>query len=280
MDGAFAGGGEGGDEEGLAGADVGGDHVDAAELVAVVEAYDDGAVGVAEHDLRAHVYELVHEEEAALKHLLVDEDCPFSLRGYDEHDAEQVGREAGPGMVIDREYRAVNKSLDLIMVLRRDADVVAINLHLDAEAAEGLWDDAELRHAGVTDGDVGAGHGGEADEGANFNHVREHAVLCAMQRGDALNGDAIGADAVDAAAHGIEQVAELLHVRLAGGIVDIGGAFGEDGRHDDVGGAGYGWLIKQDLMPDELFGAEVEEVLLFVVSEFDAEAFEAADVCV
>ena len=71
-------------------------HVDAAKGMAVVEADDIGAVRVTEDDLRTHVDELVDEEQAALKHLLVDEYGTFGLRGHHQHDTDQVGREAWP----------------------------------------------------------------------------------------------------------------------------------------------------------------------------------------
>ena len=60
-------------------------------------AHNHGAVGVAKDYLRAHLDEVIYEEEAALKHLLVDEHCSLGLCGYNEHDAEEVRGESRPG---------------------------------------------------------------------------------------------------------------------------------------------------------------------------------------
>ena len=47
-----------------------------------VVSYDYSTVGVAKNYLCAHVNELVHEEQAALKHLLVEEHGTAGLRGH------------------------------------------------------------------------------------------------------------------------------------------------------------------------------------------------------
>ena len=132
VDDAGAVGGEGGDEQGDASADVGRSHADAAQLVMVIEADDVGAVRVAEDDLRAHVDEFVDEEQAALEHLLVDERGAFGLGGHHQNDTDKVGGEAGPRRVGDGEDAAVHEGLHLVMFLRGNEDVVATKIHLDA----------------------------------------------------------------------------------------------------------------------------------------------------
>ena len=62
---------------------------------------DDGAMRVAEDDLRAHGDQLVDKEEPALVHLLVDDDRALRLGGRHQGDAHEVGREGGPGRVVD-----------------------------------------------------------------------------------------------------------------------------------------------------------------------------------
>ena len=76
------------------------DVVEQAETVVMTD--DDGAVRVAQDDLRPHVDELVHEEQAAFKHLLVDEHAALRLGGHDEHHAQQVGRQSRPRRVGDQ----------------------------------------------------------------------------------------------------------------------------------------------------------------------------------
>lgn len=85
------------DEQGDTCTDIGACHAACTELDAVVLTHDDGAVRVAEDDLRAHVDELVDEEETALEHLLMDKHGAAGLGGYDEEHGEQVRRRPGHG---------------------------------------------------------------------------------------------------------------------------------------------------------------------------------------
>src|SRR6478736_4364123 len=57
-----------------------------AAAVQLARADDDGTMGVAEYDARAHPDQLVHEEQAGLEHLLVDDDHSLALGGGDERD--------------------------------------------------------------------------------------------------------------------------------------------------------------------------------------------------
>ncbi len=68
------------------------------------------------------------------------------------------------------------------------------------------------------------------------------------------DGQEIGSDAVDLGAHGRKQAAELLHIRLAGGVVDGGDALGQHGGHNDVGGTGDRRLVQQHVAPLEAGG--------------------------
>src|SRR6185436_20725215 len=57
-------------------------------------------MGIAEHDARTHPDELVHEEEAGLEHLLENEEHARALRSRDDGGGHHVGRESGPGTVL------------------------------------------------------------------------------------------------------------------------------------------------------------------------------------
>ena len=63
----------------------------------------------------------------------------------------------------------------------------------------------------------------------------------------------------------------MLDVWFAGGIVDGGGAFGEDGCHDDVGCAGDAGFIEQHVFACELWGCDVIDIKLAVVFEDGSE---------
>ena len=236
----------GGQEHGDAGADVGRAHAVAAEGEFVVVAYYNGAVGVAEYNLRAHVDEAVNEEEAALEHLLVDEHAAAALCGHNEEHAQEVGGEARPWGVGDVHYRAVESGVDHIALLGGDMEVVALLLHGDAQTAEALGDDAEILYANVLDGDGALRYGRHADEAAHLDHVGEYAVYggCGVADGSA-DGEEIGAYTPHAPAHCLKQARGLLHVGLAGGVVDCGGAVGICRGHQYVGGAGHRGFVKE-----------------------------------
>ena len=270
----------GGDEQCDAGADVGRGHLGAVQLHLVVVSDDDGAVGVAEDDLCAHVDELVDEEEAALEHLLMDEHGAFGLGGDDEEDAQQVGREAGPGGVGDGHGAAVHEGLHLVVPVLGDVDVVADAFDGDTDAPECLGNDAEVLVADVLDGDVAAGHGCHADEGADLDHVGQDGVVGAVQCGDALDGQQVGADAGNPGAHGVEHPAELLDVGLAGGVVDGGGASGQDGGHDDVGGARHAGLVQEHVCALQLVGINLIDPPLDAVVELGTQLLNADEVSV
>ena len=60
------------------------------QLALAVVAYNNGTVWVAENNLCPHVYQAVNEEQAALKHLLVEQHRTTGLRSYHDKHAEQV----------------------------------------------------------------------------------------------------------------------------------------------------------------------------------------------
>src|SRR5581483_5062826 len=70
------------------------------------------AVGIAERDPSAHRDQLVDEEQAVLEHLLEDQDLAVGLRGERERDRGQVGRERGPGAVLELRDRVADVGLD------------------------------------------------------------------------------------------------------------------------------------------------------------------------
>src|SRR5690606_31677228 len=70
------------------GAEIGGGHVDAAQLWFAIQPDDGGTVGVTQDDLGSHVDEFVDEEQAALKHFLVNQHRTLGLGSGDQHNAE------------------------------------------------------------------------------------------------------------------------------------------------------------------------------------------------
>ena len=132
---------------------------------------------VAEDDLRTHVDELVGEEQAALEHLLMDQDAAFGLGGRHQNNGQQIRRETWPRCVRYGEDGAVDEGFNLVRILRRHEDVVAAALEFDSEFLENLGNDTELVVRHVLDGDFTLGHGRQPDEAADLNHVGQAAVV-------------------------------------------------------------------------------------------------------
>ena len=65
----------------------------------------------------------------------------------------------------------------------------------------------------------------------------------------AFNRQRIRSDAVDARAELVEEVTQLLHMRLGCGVVNMGRAFGECRRHDGVLGGGDTGFVHQNFPP-------------------------------
>lgn len=242
----------GGDEHGNTRADVWGCHVVVAETHLAVMSDNDGAVGVAKDNLRAHVNEFVHKEETALEHLLMYEDRAARLRRHHQDDGKQVGRQSGPRCIGDGEDGAVDKRLYLIVLLRGDVYVVTLPDDGDAKSAESLGDDAEIAVRDIADGEFAARERRHADERTDLNHIRKKSVVCAVERLYTVDSQQIGADTFDTCSHAVEHAAELPDVGFASGIVDGGGTLRQDGSHDDVRRTRDTRLIEQHVLARKL----------------------------
>lgn len=239
---------------------------------------NDGAVWVAEDDLCAHIDEFVDEEEAAFKHFLMEEHGAACLCGHDEEYAEEVGGESWPGGVGHCHEGSVDETVDLIVVVARNVDVVAFHFEVDAQAGEGIGDDAQVADGGVFDGESVARHGGHADEAAHFNHVGENGVCGASEFFHAFDGEEVGGDAADFRSHAVEHFAELLYVGLAGGVVDGGCSVCQHGGHDDVGRSRDGGFVEEHVAAFEpTFREDVEGAGCFVVFEFCTQFLEPVE---
>ena len=83
------------------------------------------SVRVAKDDLRPHVDQLIHKEQAAFEHLLMDQHTTDSLGGNHQEDTQQVRRKSRPMSAegtshihnidqIDRGYQNIDKRLNNI----------------------------------------------------------------------------------------------------------------------------------------------------------------------
>ena len=224
---------------------------------------DDRPVGIAERDPSAHGDELVDEEKAVLEHLLEDQDRTPRLRGERQGDRGEVGREGGPGAVVDLRDRVAEVVADLELLLGRHEHVVALDHRLQAEAAELAADRDQVVGLGVADPQLAAGRGGERHEAGDLDVVGADAVLGAAELVAAVHGHHVRADPVDLGAHLHQQAGEVLDVRLAGGVGDRRRARGQRGGHQRVLGPHHRGLVHEDrarLQP-ALGGADLDRAV-------------------
>ena len=137
-------------------------------------------------------------------------------------------------------------------------------------------DGAEMVGVAIGDGEIARGDGAGDEEGAGFDAVGIDAVMRALEAGDALHADGGGAGAFDLCAHGGEQRGEVGDLGLARAVLHQGFAFGKDGGHEEIFGAGDGDLVEDDVSAFELVGAGFEVAVL--LDDGGAHFFETLDV--
>ena len=219
-----------------------------------------GAVRVAEDDPRPHADELVHVEHPRLEHLLVDEHRALRLRG---HHRAMLMRSAGkPGQgassilgiwppMVGTTFRLWAAGTRMVSP---EVSQVMPSLR------EGELHHAQVLRGRVLDLDLPAGDRGQADEGADLHVVAADAEVVPDEPRHALDGEDVGADARDARPHGDEHAAEVLHVRLGGGVLDDGRALRQDGRHERVLRGGDRGLVQEERRALSLLAESVKKV--------------------
>ena len=217
-------------------------------------------VRIAQNDLSAHVDQLIHEKQATLEHLLVNQHRPFGLRRNDQKDRQQVGRQPGPGSVGYVHDRAVDETLYFVVVVARNVDVVAPLLELYAHTGELGRYDAQILERHVADRDFAPGHRGHADEAAHFDHVRKQRMRRSVQSLHAVDDEQVRRDARDQRAHAVQHPAELLDIRFAGGVVDRRAPLGQYGGHHDIGRAGHRRLVEQHVAAFQAAALDGKEI--------------------
>jgi hypothetical protein len=212
-------------------------------------------VRVAEDDPRAHPDELVDEEQAVLEHFLEDEHGASRLGRHRKGDRRQVRREGWPRPVFDLRDLRPDVVLDRELLTARDAYGVLAEIALDAEPLEAGPDSGQVFRDHILDQDVPVRDRREPDEARHLDVVGADAPFPPAQTLDASDSEHVGADAVNVGAEGDEKAAEVLDVRLAGGIGDRCLALCEDGGHEHVLGRRHGCLVEEDVSATQALGA-------------------------
>ena len=186
-------------------ADIRRSHVIMLELPHVIVTDYHSAVRVAQNNLRPHIEEFIYEEQPTLEHLLMNQYRTLSLRGYHQQHRQQIGRQSRPRCVGYRQYRSVEERLDLIMLLRRDQDIIAIYVDSDSESSEGIRNNTQVAIRHIAYSQLRTRDRRHADKRTHLNHVGQQSVLCSVQFAYALNGQQIRTYAADLRSHPIEQ---------------------------------------------------------------------------
>ena len=99
-----------------------------------------------------------------------------------------------------------------------------------------------------------------------------------MQAFHSNDGNQVGGNAADVGPHGVEQVAELLYIRFAGGVVDGGCSLSHHGSHDDVGSSRYRGLVEQHVAATQVLRLDMVNVALFFIYELCPQVLETQKV--
>ena len=100
---------------------------------------------------------------------------------------------------------------------------------------------------GVAADDLTAGDGCSDQEGPGFDTVRQDAIYTTTQTCNAFNGNTIGALTGDLRAQRIQEVRGIHDLRLAGGVLDDGGAFGQRRCGHDGDGSANAYFVHHDV---------------------------------
>ena len=98
--------------------------------------------------------------------------------------------------------------------------------------------------ATVLDHHLPAGQAGGDQEGGHHQPVGDDGVGGRVERVDPLDLDARGARPGDPGPHGVEEVGQVPHLGLAGGVLDDGGPLGQHRGHQHVVGAGVAGVLE------------------------------------
>ena len=149
------------------------------------------------------------------------------------------------------------------------------HLELDPELPERRHDRDQVVGLDVLDREVAAGHRGEGGEARDLDVLRADPVDAAAEPVDALDAEDVRADPLDPGAERDEEAAEILDMRLAGGVADDRLALREHRRHDRVLGSHHRRLVEVHPLADEPGRAQVVGA---VDLHLDAELGEGVDV--
>ena len=142
--------------------------------------------------------------------------------------------------------------LDLEGLVARHDEVVAFDLADDAEPLEPHPDRAQMLDAGPRDAQRRTRHRGEPDQRADLDMVGLDRIAGGAERRRSVHDHGVGADALDAGAERDQEMREVLHMRLGGGVAQIGGAMRRHRGHQRVFRGRHAGLVEENVGAPEL----------------------------
>ena len=238
-------------------------YVRAGELCSAkfVGAQNHRSVGITKNDAGAHFQKAIDEKEAGFKKLFMNQHRALALGGGDQGDGSHVGREAGPRRIGNMRNRSTKLLFDFEGLPLGNENILPLDFRADTQPAEGLKDHPHVLGCRVFDFKVTAGDSRQGEKRSRFQVVGTDPVGGAFQGFYPLDGQGVGADAGNSAPHGVEQVAQGLHVGFARGVVEDSDALGHDGGTKTVFRGGDRGFIEKDVGSLEFFGFDVNSVL-------------------
>ena len=199
-------------------------------------------------DLRAHSNEMVHEVETALEHLLEEETGAARLRGEHDQNRDEIGREHRPGAIRHGRNRVAEIVLHPLPSPHRhmESPLLGINRPLHAKAHEHFLEDIEHLGVNLRQGQFAPRDRGGGEIARPLDVVTTDTRFRAMQRLHTLDKNAIRARPGDLRTHRVQHRTEILYMRLAGGVVELGHTLRKHGGHQNVLGGGDARLVQQN----------------------------------
>ena len=208
-------------------------------------------VRIAENDLRTHINEFIHEEETALKHLLMDEDTTLALGCRNKYHAEKVRRKAWPWSICDIEDRTIKERINHIALLLRNKDIITTTLKIDTQFAESLRNHSKLIVCHVLDGDRTAVHCCQSDEGTDLDHVWKNHMLSAAKLFYTCDCQQVGTNSINLCAHAHQHLAKLLEIWFAGSVIDGCHPLSQGCSHHDIRSTCHRSLVQKHIFSCE-----------------------------
>src|SRR5437667_6619695 len=137
------------------------------------------------------------------------------LYGSDQNYTEEIGREPGPGMIINGQHASIQVPVHLIHILRWNVKIIVQIIHLYAKLLKLFRNDADIIQPCVFNNNVTLRHSSQADKRTNLDHVRPHAVLGALQVIKPVDSQQVAPEPSHFSSHYIDTVPSLVDVRLA-----------------------------------------------------------------